>query len=120
MKVLVIGLNPSKLGGKSPTLKRLKDWFDNIGLKRYSFTNVYNSPGKFSLKDVRKDELLTITKHYTKVIALGSKVSDILNLMGISHFKIPHPSGLNRQTNNSKFVNQELFKCREYILRDLL
>ena len=50
---------------------------------------------------------------YKKIIALGNNASKALK--GLPHFKLPHPSGLNRQTNDKKFINQKLRECRKWL-----
>jgi hypothetical protein len=113
--MLIVGMNPSSKGSKSPTLKVLDQWADALGLDQYGFTNIYERPGSFSLKDVRRDYLLNQIQGHDHVVALGTKVSDILNLMGVKHFKLPHPSGLNRQMNNKPFIQEQLRLCKEYL-----
>lgn len=115
MKILVIGLNPSKRGSKSPTLKTLKIWLDYLDIKYISLTNIYGGYGKFSLKDVQTDQVKEVSKDYNKILALGSKVSNVLDLMGINHFNLPHPSGLNRQLNNSNYIHERLEACKNYL-----
>lgn len=47
------------------------------------------------------------------LIALGNNASKALD--SIPHFKLPHPSGLNRQVNNKEFINSRLLECKKYI-----
>lgn len=47
------------------------------------------------------------------IIALGDKASKALK--NIKHFKLPHPSGRNRQLNCSKFLDNKLKECKKYI-----
>lgn len=115
MKVLVLGLNPSKLGGKSPTIKKLTQWLNILELNSVSFSNIYDGYGSFSLKDVKKDYLNEICPKYDKVLALGVKVSNVLDLIGVSHFTLPHPSGLNRQLNDRGYVENALTECKKYV-----
>lgn len=117
MRVLVVGMNPSKTkrGMKSPTLRNLAEWQDRLGLKYVCFHNVYGLPGNFSDKEVDLEDLYRITKGYDRILALGSRVSKILDRAKIKHFKLPHPSGLNRQLNDPKYVNWCLGKCYNYL-----
>lgn len=46
-------------------------------------------------------------------IALGNNASKWLG--NTSHFKLPHPSGKNRQINNKTFIANKLAECKRYI-----
>lgn len=48
-----------------------------------------------------------------KVIALGAITSKALK--NIPHFKLPHPSGRNRQINNKEFIDKKLKECKTWI-----
>jgi hypothetical protein len=52
---------------------------------------------------------------YDKVVALGNFPSRALDMISISHFKLPHPSGLNRLLNNKQYELGELDACAKYI-----
>ena len=54
-----------------------------------------------------------------KFIALGNIASGKLNKVGIEHFKLPHPSGLNRKINDKKYIKDQLKLCKEYINENL-
>lgn len=94
---------------------KLHHWYDELKIVHASFANIYDTPGKFSLKDIKKEYLNEICPNYDKVLALGAKVGDVLDLMHIPHFKLPHPSGLNRKLNDSGFIEQTLEDCRWYL-----
>ena len=114
--MLVLGLNPSRLGGiRCPTIKNLYKWLDELKLKTISFSNIYNELGKYSKQQINKDYLNEICPQYDKVLALGQTVGDVLVLLGVSHFRLPHPSGLNRQLNDQRFVHQTLRECNQYL-----
>lgn len=46
-------------------------------------------------------------------IALGNNASKKLG--NLPHFKLPHPSGLNRQINDEAFIATKLAECKAYI-----
>lgn len=50
-----------------------------------------------------------------RIIALGNKASKHLNELTFGHFKLPHPSGLNRKLNDEKFIKSELNRCKEWL-----
>lgn len=50
-----------------------------------------------------------------KVVALGNEASKFLSENNQEHFKLPHPSGLNRKLNDEVYVKEQLKKCREFI-----
>ena len=64
-------------------------------------------------------ELLMSIKAYANngaaIVALGNKASSRMDSIGVSYFKLPHPSGRNRKLNNKEFVDLELEKCKNYL-----
>lgn len=50
-----------------------------------------------------------------KFVCLGNKASDLFTKYSHPHFKLPHPSGLNRKTNDKKYIKEQLKLCKEYI-----
>lgn len=121
-KVLVLGQNPGnrsfkKKDGKPNTasaIGRLYEWMTEIGVNTYSFHNVCYQTGKVTKKDIDYELLKTVTSGYKRVIALGEFASYALTKIGVDHFKLPHPSGLNRQINDKSFVKQKLKECKKY------
>jgi hypothetical protein len=47
------------------------------------------------------------------LIALGNNASKALK--GIPHFKLPHPSGRNRQINDKEFIKKKLLECKKWL-----
>ena len=115
--VLVVGMNPGgyKTITKGDTLSRLGDWLESININRYSFMNCVDTPGKVKLEDVNYNKVVDTARDYNKIIALGNFVSEVLDVLMLDHFKLPHPSGLNRKINDKQYIEQELNKCRNYI-----
>ena len=60
-------------------------------------------------------ESLKVTSNYDKVIALGNVASDSLKKINVEHFKMPHPSGLNRQLNDKDFEKKKIKECYNYL-----
>lgn len=100
----------------------IMDWIYYMNLYQYNlmFINVSN---RINSKDFTVDEILTlhhITLPHTirlsyNIIAFGDQVSNVLKFDKIEHFKLPHPSGRNRQLNDQKFINNRLDLCKQYL-----
>jgi hypothetical protein len=113
LKVLVVGLNPSKKHAKSSTLKNLVKWLDYLNLNTVSFTNLYHGYEIDSNQSLH--QIKDIANEYLKVIALGNQVSSALQSLAIDHFKLPHPSGRNRKLNDHNYVHERLEMCKNYL-----
>lgn len=118
MKVLIVGDKPSKyntdpnipfVGAKCEP--RLREWLLQLGLSWNDcvFTNshVLNCP---ELYDNRVPIIALGNKAYNNLISLfdSADISDFT-------FKLPHPSGLNRQINNKDFVFSRLADCKQFL-----
>lgn len=117
--IYFVGSNPSHLGPDSPAIKNLRKWIESMGVTEYRFLNVSNqvTPGNRPLK--RSEYELTdlfnevcISKH---VVALGATASDALFILGIPHFRLPHPSPRNRQLNDTVNLRILLYDCKRYL-----
>lgn len=65
---------------------------------------------------VNKDSILSKVNAMVKcdwIIALGNEASEFLG--EVPHFKLPHPSGLNRQVNDKAYIEEQLKLCKEYL-----
>jgi hypothetical protein len=114
--VAFVGQNPSAKAAKSGnTFPRLNDWVEKLGLDTFTFMNAYPEPGKCKVSDVNLDNLRKALYKFSKVVALGNFADEALSKAGIQHFKLPHPSPLNRQINDDRFINSCLDECREYL-----
>lgn len=114
--VAFVGQNPSAKAAKNGnTFPRLNDWVNKLGLDTFTFMNAYPHPGKCRVSDVNLDNLRKALYKFPKVVALGNFAAEALTKAGIHHFKLPHPSPLNRQINDDRFINSKLDECREYL-----
>lgn len=52
---------------------------------------------------------------HDKVIALGQNASKGLHSMGVEHFLMDHPSGLNRKLNDKNYVKRRLEDLKVFI-----
>lgn len=115
-KILVIGLNPTKLpiprqGG---SVSRFSQWMDRLNINIVSFTNLSPDP-YWDGKEIDEPFLRQSIEGYDKIIVWGNSVSKYVKKMGIEHFVLPHPSPLNRQINDHDFIEQKLKECEEYL-----
>lgn len=114
-------MNPSSAPMRGPnfvahsTIGRLYHWMSKIGAPIFSFCNVAEKTGVVRLSDVDLERVRTMTAGYDRVIALGNFPSKVLNRLGVGHFRLPHPSGLNRQLNDPNFIVMELERCGDYL-----
>jgi len=120
-RIIVVGQNPGTYKRRVPkhtSLTRLNEWMDRVGVRGcYSFVNCHSSP-KSSLRLADVDQsAIEHARSYDRVIALGEFANEALKRASIPHFKLPHPSGLNRRINDQKFMSMVFRNCREY-LRD--
>jgi len=116
-KVIFIGMQPSKAAYRGNcTLDRFGAWIDTLGLRFVSFHNAIvdpNLPQKLSSVDY--ELLREIVHNYSYVVALGNLVSNSLKRIDIQHFKMPHPSPLNRLLNDRSYEQEMLNRLRSYI-----
>ena len=118
--VIIVGMCPSNkptLGYKrNATFNRLEAWMDELGIKHFSFINVFGEPHAPTLSKVKGKPLVEATKGYKNVIALGGFVSQALNRLNVEHFQLPHPSPLNRLLNDKEYEKQVLEQCKDYLI----
>jgi len=118
-KVLIVGMNPSKSRAvySGSALARLRKWTAELDLQFFTFINLSNDVNwdrKFDTID--KDFVCTSIEDCDIIITLGTMVSAYLKRLGYKeHFVLPHPSPLNRQINDDKFISMKLSECRRYI-----
>jgi len=116
MRVLIVGINPSTAkSGWSTTWSRLPRWANQLGLKIFSFTNCLHSHGRYSLRDIDYSFMRECCFGHDRVVALGNFPSEALRRIGVDHFTLPHPSGLNRKLNDKRYELERLELCRKYI-----
>lgn len=115
MKVLFVGDKPSKtntnpdvafLGAKCEA--RLRDWVKQLGLN-WDDCKFMNRTDTFATRSI----VFHIWYSNGIVVALGNEASRALR--DADHFKLPHPSGRNRQLNDKKFVAQQLKLCKAWL-----
>lgn len=100
---------------RNASFKRLEAWMDELGVEHFSFINVFDKPHAPTLSKVKGKPLVEASRDYLNVIALGGFVSLALNRLNVDHFKMPHPSPLNRLLNDQTYENKVLKECKEYL-----
>lgn len=113
MTVLFVGQNPAGPSGVSASIKRLEGWADQLGLEHFSFTNVGHDHRPKWRRDL--DFLSGCCTGDQAVVALGRVASEALTRIGVDHYRMPHPSGLNRQLNDDEFLREAIEGCRSYL-----
>lgn len=121
MKVAFVASNPSRVGSHSPAIKNFKKWIKVLGLfQPVKFFNVSNSvtPNNRPLKksEYELGRLILDVHGYERVVALGTTASNALEMIGVPHFRFPHPSPKNRVLNDSLHVEAILAECKKFIL----
>lgn len=125
--IIFVGETPSKkniskdvafVGTKS--YKRLLEWIWELDLSvnevmicNLSDINKYND--QFYMLDTPHMSLDIMQEEGDRVIALGNKVEKELNKIGLSNYKIDHPSGMNRNLNDKKYTQAMLENCKAWL-----
>jgi len=116
--IVIVGLNPSKVSGtkQGPALRRLYSWAEQINLPIFSFMNLSDDPEwDFKYKSLDKKMIVQMLSDRDIIVALGSQVYNTLKRLGFNSFKMPHPSPLNRQLNDSEYEKQMLSELKDYV-----
>jgi hypothetical protein len=112
MLILFVGDKPSpRMKPGAPAFqgaaceKRLKEWIEFLGVREYILVNRVDSNfGEVLAEAMNKG---------CRIIALGNKASRTFDR--IEHFKLPHPSGRNRQINDALFVKMKLSEAKDWL-----
>lgn len=86
---------------------RLAAWIKILTPGNYFLINSHSFPDQSKLQ--------TFNRCGDVFVALGNNASNVLCGLDIPHFKLPHPSGLNRQTNDISYVVSRLNACKKYL-----
>jgi uracil-DNA glycosylase len=137
-RILFLGSNPSERSGSlmpfwhdTKSTNKLIDWIALIvgeedkleDLYEPAFANVadFSTPGNRPLKisEIRATQIQLEVKllNYKpdKIIALGKTAQKALTLLGVQHFAMPHPSGLNRQLNDANYIAEKIKALKSYL-----
>lgn len=111
--VLFVGDKPSRLN-TDPSIAfkgarcepRLMEWIEALGIKRF---HIVNQSDTLIAIDITSQAMLK----GVPIVALGNNASKWLGRT--LHFKLPHPSGRNRQINDKAFIIAKLEECKKYL-----
>lgn len=90
--------------------KRLMEWINFLVSKEDWYLVTNRASGGFGYLVPRANAL------QYPIVALGNNASKALKK--IPHFKLPHPSGRNRQINNKEFIEKKLKDCKKWIYNE--
>lgn len=62
-----------------------------------------------------KDQIPTFYGDQAVYVALGRNAQKVAEQLDLTHYFLPHPSGLNRTINDKALMKQLLKKCKEWI-----
>lgn len=116
-RVAFVGQNPGAQSQerRGDTMYRFKRWLDSLELPLCSFVNCSSKTGVVHISDFEKDFVAECLEGYDKIVTLGSFASHCLDIAGIEHHRLPHPSPRNRLINDVAYIERELEKCKGYI-----
>ena len=120
-RVLIVGMNPSntpenKKVCKNSTFDRLNKWMTHLGIEHYSFINAVDKRAdQLYQGDVDQIQLQLAASSYKFVIALGGFAGEALKRARVKHYKLPHPSPLNRVLNDKQYEKDVLRDCGAWI-----
>lgn len=127
--VLLVGSNPSRAGLGIPfvgtrSYKTLEKWVVRLPEANFYAANavdeVTENNRPITVKQMRKNVAKLRSKVYSirpdLIVALGNSASKALLVAGVDdHLKVAHPSGLNRNLNDERYVDNLLFVIRKLI-----
>lgn len=89
--------------------KVLQEWAARMCLLNFTMLNS---------QEADLPQLIRFHSIENQLVALGNNASKVLQQLGFKHFKLPHPSGRNRQLNNKEFIRQQLQNCKSYLAQN--
>jgi uracil-DNA glycosylase len=116
VKVLFVGDRPSVqnlsanrafIGSRSGTV--LMQWLEKLEISVDNYMAI-NRTDEFFI-----DCAKSFANQSKPVVSLGNNAHKALLKAGIFHYRLPHPSGLNRKNNDKKTVEALLTRCKRYI-----
>lgn len=102
--------------GDKPSKKNVDPDIAFVGTQSYKRLLLWIWEMNLSVNDIHvcnKDKM-PIDANY-KYIALGKNAAKKLDSLKLDFFRLPHPSGLNRQVNDTGYIRTRLRSCKEWI-----
>lgn len=126
--IVFVGSNPSVASGSNrpfdddtKSYKTLWSWINASGIvdvvHYYNVSNQTTENNRpLNAQEIRDcvPELQKSLQGFTKIVALGKTAHRALEMAGIDHLAIDHPSGMNRKLNCNYYVNALISKLRDY------
>lgn len=125
--VLFVGSNPSQASKDLTPFdtdtcsgKNLHKWINKASIETAVCCNIVEKPtpnNRPLTKSEIQDNIPSLREKcskFTKVVAVGRTASMALNIAGIDHHQIEHPSGLNRKLNDQEYVEQMIEDLKKY------
>jgi uracil-DNA glycosylase len=132
MRIIFVGSNPSIKSSKTvpfwhdtKSMAILTSWFEESieSHNGLSIVNVSDLPTEnnrpLKISEIKASlvglqDKLTKSKA-NKVVALGKTAEKALTLLGVPHYAMPHPSGLNRKLNDKAYVAEKINGLKSYL-----
>jgi hypothetical protein len=90
-------------------------WLRMLGSPDHVLMNASQRLGRVSWKQYDAANVAHAAAQCTHHVALGAYASGLLERLGVVHFTLPHPSGLNRKLNDRAELEAQLRLCRLYV-----
>jgi hypothetical protein len=87
-----------------------------MGVQHWSFINA--TQADVASTDNIEWDVLELARPYHRVLALGNFASAALEQLSIPHFRLPHPSPLNRKLNDPQYEKAVIRECYNYLHED--
>lgn len=120
IKIIFVGDKPSStnVSDKVPFVgakcfSKLIGWIKVLAPDYYVCYNSHNRENFRAIINIWRNDL------DFKIVALGNNASKRLTKWGLDHYRLPHPSPLNRQLNDDEYINTQLIKCKKFLCSSL-
>lgn len=133
-KILFVGSNPSQSSasnipfyGDTKSLDTINKWIQQLQtdgltvsvdfINVCDFKTLNNRPLKTSEIKAALPSLRLKLDQYssTTIITLGKTAEKAMTLLRLTHYAMPHPSGLNRKLNDSNYVAEKINGLKELL-----